>query len=93
MATSAIGKKRGRPKSKVRGAAAPKAKAKPKVAAAPKKKPAAAVGKTMTAGGKRYTKSSCFATKDAAQDAAKKIRTGGKLARVVERCVFVRNKG
>ena len=42
--------------------------------------------------GKVYKKKSCFLTKTAAKAAAKKIRSTGQNARVVERCVFVRGR-
>jgi hypothetical protein len=64
-------------KAKVRGTKAPKS--------------TASVG-AMKFSGKTYTKASCHNTKATAQKAAKEIRASGRLARVVERCVFARSK-
>jgi hypothetical protein len=50
-----------------------------------------AVG-SMKFSGKTYTKTSCHTTKAIAQKTAKEIRSSGKLARVVGRCVFTRSK-
>ena len=45
---------------------------------------------TKTFNGKRYKKTRCSTTKTAAKSYAKKLRAAGKLARVVDKCVYVR---
>lgn len=52
-----------------------------------RKKSVSGVKKTMTIGGKRFTKDSCHKTKTAAKKKAKAIRAKGYTARVVGNCV------
>ncbi len=94
MAASAVGKRRGRPKAKatpkkksrVRGAAVASTKK-----AAPKKATVGAAS-SKTFEGKTYSFMSCFGSVVSAKKAACDVRANGKLARVVDGCVYTRSK-
>lgn len=82
MAVAAVGKRRKR-KSSVCGTA-PKVKKVTKSVTGPPK--------TKKFGDKQYSLSSCSNTKAGATKVAEEARSKGKLARIVDGCVYTRNK-